>query len=177
MTERARSGDYSTLSDIKNTEGDEEFTEKRQQCSWWENHGEDIHYKGTSTDVKPVDVKISHYLDDKQVTADEPKGQSGKVRICFDYTNKSSQKVEVNGKTVEANTPLLCVRHVFLLSDNFSNIEVKKTAKTAEMDDQNIVIGYAALGLSDSLQRRTRGTEYSHSGICGAHSDVTDFSL
>lgn len=73
----------------------------------WENHGEDIQYKGTSTDALPVDVKITYYLNDKQVTADELKGQSGKVRIRFDYTNKYSQKVEVNGKTVEVSTPFV----------------------------------------------------------------------
>lgn len=31
--------------------------------------------KGTSTDALPVDVKITYYLNDKQVTADELKGQ------------------------------------------------------------------------------------------------------
>lgn len=126
--------DYSTLSDIKNTEGDEEFTEKGSNVVIWENHGEDIQYKGTSTDALPVDVKITYYLNDKQVTVDELKGQSGKVRIRFDYTNKYSQKVEVNGKTVEVSTPFVVCSVMFLSSDNFSNIEVTN-GKTVEMDD------------------------------------------
>ena len=74
----------------------------------------------TSTDALPVDVKITYYLNDKQVTADELKGQSGKVRIRFDYTNKYSQKVEVNGKTVEVSTPFVVCSAMFLSSDNFS---------------------------------------------------------
>ena len=170
--------DYSTLSDIKNTEGDEEFTEKGSNVVVWENHGEDIHYKGTSTDALPVDVKISYYLDDKQVTADELKGQSGKVRIRFDYTNKSSQKVEVNGKTVEVNTPFIVCSAMFLPSDNFSNIEVKN-GKTVEMDDQNIVIGYAMPGLSDSLQLKNyEATEdIDIPEYVELTADVTDFSL
>lgn len=170
--------DYSTLSDIKNTEGDEEFTEKSSNVVVWENHGEDIHYKGTSTDALPVDVKISYYLDDKQVTADELKGQSGKVRIRFDYTNKSSQKVEVNGKTVEVNTPFVVCSAMFLPSDNFSNIEVTN-GKTVEMDDQNIVIGYAMPGLSDSLQLKNyEATEdIDIPEYVELTADVTDFSL
>ena len=170
--------DYSTLSDIKNTEGDEEFTEKGSNVVVWENHGEDIHYKGTSTDALPVDVKISYYLDDKQVTADELMGQSGKVRIRFDYTNKSSQKVEVNGKTVEVNTPFVVCSAMFLPSDNFSNIEVTN-GKTVEMDDQNIVIGYAMPGLSDSLQLKNyEATEdIDIPEYVELTADVTGFSL
>jgi len=170
--------DYSTLSDIKNTEGDEEFTEKGSNVVVWENHGEDIHYKGTSTDALPVDVKITYYLNDKQVTADELKGKSGKVRIRFDYTNKSSQKVEVNGKTAEVNTPFVVCSAMFLPSDNFSNIEVTN-GKTVEMDDQNIVIGYAMPGLSDSLQLKNyEATEdIDIPEYVELTADVTDFSL
>lgn len=170
--------DYSTLSDIKNTEGDEEFTEKGSNVVVWENHGEDIHYKGTSTNALPVDVKITYYLDDKQVTADELKGQSGKVRIRFDYTNKSSQKVEVNGKTVEVNPPFVVCSAMFLPADNFSNIEVTN-GKTVEMDDQNIVIGYAMPGLSDSLQLdKYEATEdIDIPEYVELTADVTDFSL
>ena len=170
--------DYSTLSDIKNTEGDEEFTEKGSNVIVWENHGEDIHYKGTSTDALPVDVKITYYLNDKQVTADELKGQSGKVRIRFDYTNKSSLKVEVNGKTVEVSTPFVVCSAMFLSSDNFSNIEVTN-GKTVEMDDQNIVIGYAMPGLSDSLQLKDyEATEdVDIPEYVELTADVTDFSL
>ena len=170
--------DYSTLSDIKNTEGDEDFTEKGSNVVVWENHGEDIHYKGTSTDALPVDVKITYYLNDKQVTADELKGQSGKVRIRFDYTNKSSQKVEVNGKTVEVSTPFVVCSAMFLPSDNFSNIEVTN-GKTVEMDDQNIVIGYAMPGLSDSLQLKNyEATEdIDIPEYVELTADVTDFSL
>lgn len=170
--------DYSTLSDIKNTEGDEEFTEKGGSVVVWENHGEDIHYKGTSTTALPVDVKITYYLNNKQVTADELKGQSGKVRIRFDYTNKSAQKVEVKGKTVEVSTPFVVCSAMFLSSDNFSNIEVTN-GKTVEMDDQNIVIGYAMPGLSDSLQldKYEAAEDIDIPEYVEMTADVTDFSL
>ena len=125
-----------------------------------------------------MDVKITYYLNDKQVTADELKGQSGKVRIRFDYTNKSSLKVEVNGKTVEVSTPFVVCSAMFLSSDNFSNIEVTN-GKTVEMDEQNIVIGYAMPGLSDSLQLRnyeaTKDVDIPE--YVELTADVTDFSL
>lgn len=40
--------DVSTLSDIRNTEGDEEFTKDADGVLWWENKGEDIQYKGAA---------------------------------------------------------------------------------------------------------------------------------
>ena len=67
---------------------------------------------------------------------------------------------------------------MFLSSDNFSNIEVTN-GKTVEMDDQNIVIGYAMPGLSDSLQLKDyEATEdVDIPEYVELTADVTDFSL
>ena len=67
---------------------------------------------------------------------------------------------------------------MFLSSDNFSNIEVTN-GKTVEMDDQNIVIGYAMPGLSDSLQLKNyEATEdVDIPEYVELTADVTDFSL
>lgn len=58
--------DYSNLSDIKNMEGDEEFTQNEDGSILWENHGEDISYKGKSSESLPVSVRVSYYLDGEQ---------------------------------------------------------------------------------------------------------------
>ena len=58
--------DYSVLKNIRNTEGDEEFTQDGSRLLW-ENHGEDIRYKGSTDRQLPVRVSIKYYLDGKEV--------------------------------------------------------------------------------------------------------------
>ena len=51
--------DVSYLTDLRNTEGDEAFIQQSDGTVLWENHGEDIHYKGTSAQPLPVSVRIT----------------------------------------------------------------------------------------------------------------------
>lgn len=147
----ARIEDFSTLKDIKNTKGDEEFTQKSDGTILWDNNGEDIQYKGTADEELPVSVKVSYYLDDKEMTPEEIAGKSGEVRIRFDYENHTSETVETDGKEVEVQVPFAVLSAVFLPGDVFSNVEVTN-GKLVSMDGQNAVIGYAFPGLSDSLK-------------------------
>lgn len=132
--------DYSTLSDIKNMEGDEEFTQDSDGMILWENNGENISYKGKSDQELPVSVKISYYLDGKQAAPEEIAGKSGSVRIRFDYENHTSEKVTVAGKTVDVQTPFVLLSVMFLPSDTFSNIKVTN-GKVMTSGDDNIVLG------------------------------------
>ena len=52
--------DRSDLRNIKNTEGDEEYESLGEGRYVWENHGEDIRYKGTSDKTLPVDVDVTY---------------------------------------------------------------------------------------------------------------------
>lgn len=56
----------------------------------------------------------------------------------------------VNKKEYEVKTPFLAITALTLSSDIFSNIEVTN-GKLVQMNDQNMVIGYAMPGLADSL--------------------------
>lgn len=143
--------DYSTLKDIKNTEGDEEFTDKGGGVIIWENHGEDINYEGKSDGKLPFSVKISYYLDGKPIEPEALAGQSGELRMRFDYKNLTSETVEIDGKTVTVQVPFVMFSAAFLSSDVFSNIQVTN-GKVMTMDDENIVIGTAYPGLADSLK-------------------------
>lgn len=148
--------DYSKLSDIKNMEGDEEFTQNEDGSILWENHGEDISYKGKSSESLPVSVRVSYYLDGEAITPDVLAGKSGTVRIRFDYENHTSQRVTVNGRNMEVQTPFVLMSMLFLPSDTFSNVRVTNGKVMAGGDDQ-IVIGYASPGLSDSLKLESYG--------------------
>ena len=143
--------DYSTLYDIKNQKGDEEFTLKDDGTIIWENKGEDIHYEGKSDKELPVSVKVTYYLDGEKISPEKLAGKSGKVRIRFDYTNKTSKTVKADGQTVKVQVPFLALSTVFLPEDTFSNVSVTN-GKVISMDEQNVVAGYACPGLADSLK-------------------------
>lgn len=143
--------DYTTLYDIKNQKGDEEFTLKDNGTIIWKNQGEDIHYEGKSDKELPVSVKVTYYLDGEKISPENLAGKSGKVRIRFDYTNKTSKTVKVDGQTVKVQVPFLALSTVFLPEDTFSNVSVTN-GKVISMDEQNVVAGYACPGLADSLK-------------------------
>ena len=145
--------DTTNLSDIKNKEGDEEFTMDADGTLHFENHGEDIKYEGSSnaTDSLPVEVKVSYYLDGKAIEGKDLAGKSGKVKIRFDYENKTEETLSVGDREVTVKVPFAMISAMFLDEDKFKNVDVKN-GKLVDMDGQSIVVGYAFPGLSDSLE-------------------------
>lgn len=74
--------DQSDLKDIKNTEGEEEYTQRGDTLTW-ENKGEDISYEGTTDKELPVKTEIQYFLDGKEIKPEKLAGKSGKVTIRF----------------------------------------------------------------------------------------------
>ena len=130
--------DRSNLRDIKNTEGNEEVTQAGEGRYLWENHGEDIHYKGMSDEKLPVDVHVTYFLEGQEVSAEQIAGKTGKVKIRFDYDNNT-------------DVPFMVLSSVILSSDVFSDLEVTN-GKVMDLGDQKAVIGFAFPGLMDSLK-------------------------
>ena len=133
--------DVSDLTDITNISGDEAFTTDNGKLIW-ENKGKDISYQGTTTKSAGIDIKVSYYLDDKEISPEDLAGKSGKVKIVYDYTNNSK---EVAGNFV----PFITLTGM-ILDDNFSNVTVDN-GKVVDYDDNKIVVGYAAPGFKDHL--------------------------
>lgn len=143
--------DYSTLKNIKNVKGDEEFTQNADGNITWSGNGEDIFYQGESDAALPVSVKVTYFLDGKKISPEKLAGKSGKVKIRFDYTNNTSNTVKVNKKDVSVQTPFTIVSAMILPSENFSNVEVEN-GRVVNDGDRNIVIGMAMPGLRKSLK-------------------------
>ena len=143
--------DVSDLSDIRNTKGEEEYTKKPDGTLIWENHGEDIHYKGKSDKELPVTVQISYYLDGNLIAPEKLAGESGRVKIRLDYENHTLETIESEGKEEAVPVPFLAVSALLLPEDTFSHVEVTN-GKLISMDGQSMVIGYAYPGLADSLE-------------------------
>lgn len=130
--------DRSNLREIKNTEGNEEYSEAGEGRYLWQNNGEDIHYKGKSDEELPVNVRITYYLEGQEVSAEQIAGKTGKVKIRFDYENST-------------NVPFMVLSAAMLPADVFSDVEVTN-GRLMDLGDQKAVIGFAFPGLMDTLK-------------------------
>ena len=170
--------DYTNLTDIKNKEGDETFTQNADGTVEWENHGEDITYEGTGSAELPVDVSISYELDGQAIEPEELAGKSGQLKIRFDYKNKTTQTIKVDGKEEQVSVPFAVISTMLLSDDHASDIEVEN-GKVMDIDGQKLVVGYACPGLTKSLKLTTyEPTEdIDIPEYVEVTADVTDFSL
>ena len=130
--------DRSNLREIKNTEGNEEYSEAGEGRYLWQNNGEDIHYKGKSDEELPVNVHITYYLEGQEVSAEQIAGKTGKVKIRFDYENST-------------DVPFMVLSAAMLPADVFSDVEVTN-GRVMDLGDQKAVIGFAFPGLMDTLK-------------------------
>lgn len=170
--------DYTNLTDIKNKEGDEAFTQNADGTIEWENHGEDITYEGTGSEELPVDVNISYELDSQPIEPEELAGKSGSLKIRFDYKNKTTQTIKIEGKEEQVSVPFAVISTMLLSEDHASNIKVEN-GKVMDIDGQKLVVGYACPGLTKSLKLTTyEPTEdIDIPEYVEVMADVTDFSL
>lgn len=143
--------DNTALKDIQNVKGDETFTQNSDGTITWAADGNDIYYQGTTDAKLPVSVKLTYYLNGKEISPAELAGKSGKVKIRIDYENHSRQTIDVNGKQQTIHTPFLMVTGMILPTDSFSNVEVTNGKVISEGKNQ-IVMGVGLPGLADSLQ-------------------------
>lgn len=143
--------DVSILKDIANVEGDEEFTSKSDGMLYWDNHGANISYEGTTDKELPVSVKVSYFLDGKKVTPEELAGKSGEVRIRFDYENHTKETVLINDREVESVVPFMMCTILYLPSDIFSDVEAVN-GKIIESEGQTVAVGMVLPGLSENLK-------------------------
>ena len=179
---KARDGatieDVAALRDIINKEGDEAYTTGADNALTWENSGNAITYEGKSDAALPVTTRVTYYLNGVETAPADLAGQSGRVRIRFDYTNHTRETVTVDGQEYTVCVPFTAITAVILDGDKFSNIETDN-GKVMELDGTTAVLGTAMPGLADSL-RLTEFEPLEDTEIPAyfeVSADVTDFSL
>lgn len=169
--------DISDLTNIQNVKGDETYSSDGEEISWQAN-GSDIYYKGDSTKAVPVEMKITYYLDDEEISPSELAGKSGHVVIRYDFTNTEKHETKINGKTEELYTPYMLATVTAFDSDKFLNVEVSN-GKAYSDGSRTMVIGMALPGLKESLGL-TDNEDYDEIEIpeyFEISADVTDFEL
>ena len=142
--------DVTTLRDIENVKGTEEFTREDGQTLLWDAAGSDIYYQGTSDQDLPVEVKITYTLDGKKITPEELAGRSGKVTIRFDYINRESRKIRINGKQEKIYVPFAAASGTILDPEVFRNVEVQN-GQLENIGNGLAVIGFAFPGMQENL--------------------------
>lgn len=180
--------DVTDLKDIENVKGYESYIAGTDGSLTWETDGNDIYYQGTTEKELPVEVKLSYTLDGKEVTPEELAGKSGRVTIRFDYENRQTEKVTINGKEEEIYIPFAMVSGMVLPQDTFSNIEVTNARLISE-GNNSLVVGVAFPGLKDSLdveglkekiedeEKREEFEDMDIPEYIEVSADTTDFSL
>ncbi|MBR3146768.1 MAG: hypothetical protein IKF54_01350 [Eubacterium sp.] len=137
--------DYTELSDIEDTSGDEEYTEDGKYLIWAAD-GKDIKYKGNSDGIIPVSCDVTYSLDGEQMSASEIAGKSGNVEIRFDYSVTAHDRVDGYDMT----HPYVMASGVVLDENHFRDIEVN-SGKVVSEDGNSICLGIAFPGMKDNL--------------------------
>ena len=141
--------DISDLLNIKNVNGDEEFSQDGNNLAW---HAEesDIYYQGESQKELPIECNVKYELDGNEITASELVGKNGKVKITIEYINKDAHTVNINGKDQTLYTPFVVVCGTIIDNNNNRNIEITN-GKTVDDGSKTTVIGISLPGLQESL--------------------------
>ena len=171
--------DKSSLTDIRNTEGDEEYTKLPDGTLSWDNQGEDIHYKGNGApETLPMQITVTYTLDGKEIAPQALSGKSGRLTMRFDYKNRLARTVEVDKKSYTVPVPLMAMTLVPLDEDVFSNVKVTN-GKLLSMDDGSMAVGMALPGFSEALDLKSLSytEDVDIPEYFEISADVTDFSL
>ena len=135
--------DSSSLSDIENVKGEEDYKKKGDQLTW-ENKGEDIVYQGKSDRELPVSFTVTYELDGKEISPEKLAGKSGHIQVRYDYHNDSSL-------TGGRFTPFLTVTGLVLDMNHFKNVKLSSNGHYESDGQRKLVIGYSIPGLLDYL--------------------------
>ncbi|MBQ3468052.1 hypothetical protein IJH19_00695 [Candidatus Saccharibacteria bacterium] len=123
--------------------GTDGAVKKTISSDWTKNDlGADVYSKTEGKVNTPIEMKISYFLDGKEVKADEIRGRSGKVKIRYDYTNKDI----VSG----AYVPYAVISGAVLSNEHFSNVTVKN-GRLVNDGARMTVVGWALPGMKEDL--------------------------
>lgn len=170
--------DKTNLTDIQNVKGDETFEQKNDGTIVWNTDGGDIYYQGKTQEELPVSVKLTYYLDGKEISAKDLAGKSGKLKIRIDYENKSKEVKEIQGKQEEICTPFMMMTAMILPAETFSNVEITNGQIISD-GNNDIAVGVGFPGLAESLKLQDveELKDVDFPDYAELTADVKDFSL
>lgn len=141
--------DLSDLLNVKNTSGDETYTQNGTTFEWKANKN-DIYYQGNTDKELPISCEVKYELDGEEISANDIAGKSGKIKITLQYKNKEERTVNINGKNVKIYVPFVVMTGTIIQNENAKNVEVS-SGKVVDDGTKTIVVGMAMPGLQESL--------------------------
>ena len=141
--------DLSDLLNVKNTSGDETYTQNGTTFEWKANKN-DIYYQGNTDKELPISCEVKYELDGEEISANDIAGKSGKIKITLQYKNKEERTVNINGKNVKMYVPFVVMTGTIIQNENAKNVEVS-SGKVVDDGTKTIVVGMAMPGLQESL--------------------------
>ena len=141
--------DLSDLLNVKNTSGDETYTQNGTTFEWKANKN-DIYYQGNTDKELPISCEVKYELDGEEISANDIVGKSGKIKITLQYKNKEERTVNINGKNVKMYVPFVVMTGTIIQNENAKNVEVS-SGKVVDDGTKTIVVGMAMPGLQESL--------------------------
>ena len=168
--------DKSNLKDIKNLETDQEIKTNDGYINWNEKD-EDIYYQGKSDQKLPVDVKVTYYLDGKEISSKDLEGKSGHLKIVASSTNNISSQAIIDGKEKKVYSPYAVVTVMSFDSDKVTNIEAAD-GKIVKDGKNDIVTGLLTPGLRENLTDVIKADKLDRfKETLEIEMDVTDYKL
>lgn len=169
--------DKSILKDIKNVKGDEKPTINGESVTW-DTTKEDLYYQGKTDKQLPITADIEYELDGRSVTADEIKGQSGKVKITIRLKNNESRNVNISGENRTVYVPFITATEILMPRENFKNIK-SNSGKTLDDGKTSSITAVSSPGLEASLDM---GGEFNSifdkiSSTITIEAETTDFKV
>lgn len=169
--------DKSILKDIKNVKGDEKPTIDGEKVTW-DTSKEDLYYQGKTDKQLPITTDIEYELNGRSVTADEIKGQSGKVKITIRLKNNESRNVKIAGENRTVYVPFITATEILMPRENFKNIKTS-AGKTVDDGKTSSITAISSPGLEASLDM---GGDYSEifdkiSSTITIEADTNDFKV
>lgn len=142
--------DISQLTGIENVNGEETFETSADGSTLWKAQGNDIYYQGSIEKELPVEMKVTYFLDGKEISPSEIAGRTGKVTIRFDYENLQKETAQVGEDEETIYVPFAALTGMYLDNGIFKNVEVTN-GKVINDGNRTIVVGVALPGMQENL--------------------------
>ena len=148
--------------------------EKDNNTITWKSNGEDVYYQGNSEKELPIDIKIKYSLNGEEIQKEDIVGKSGNVKITYEFTNKESRKVNINGKIETMYVPFVVGIGSIIDNKNNKNIEITN-GKEIDNGSKTMVFGIAMPGMQESLGISKNDIEITNK--VEITMDATDFKM
>lgn len=130
----------------------------------------------TISSEAPIALNVTYSMDGTEMSADKISGRSGHAAITYNYTNRETRTVTVNGVQSNACVPFLAMTVMILDRDQFSNITVEG-GRLIDDGVRSMAIGISVPGLADVIGEDVLSDETALSGNMTVEADVRSLSV